>query len=30
MHVDSEFEFWGSEASLLVTDTRGRNLEHPD
>lgn len=29
MHVDSEFEFWGSEASLLVTDTRGRNLEPP-
>jgi hypothetical protein len=29
MQVDSEFEFWGSEASLLVTDTRGRNLEPP-
>jgi hypothetical protein len=29
MQVDSEFEFWGSEASLLVTDTRGRNLELP-
>lgn len=29
MQVDSEFEFWGSEASLLVTDTRGHNLEPP-
>ncbi len=29
MQVNSEFEFWGSEASLLVTDTRGRNLEPP-
>lgn len=29
MQVDSEFEFWDSEASLLVTDTRGRNLEPP-
>lgn len=29
MQADSEFEFWGSEASLLVTDTRGRNLEPP-
>ncbi|MGV7212326.1 alpha/beta hydrolase domain-containing protein [Bradyrhizobium sp. UFLA05-112] len=29
MQIDSEFEFWGSEASLLVTDTRGRNLEPP-
>jgi Alpha/beta hydrolase domain len=29
MQVDSEFEFWGSEASLLVTDTRGRDLEPP-
>jgi hypothetical protein len=29
IQIDSEFEFWGSEASLLVTDTRGRNLEPP-
>jgi hypothetical protein len=29
MQVDSEFEFWGSEASLVVTDTRGRDLEPP-
>jgi hypothetical protein len=29
MQADSEFEFWGSEASLLVTDTRGRHLELP-
>jgi hypothetical protein len=29
IQADSEFEFWGSEASLLVTDTRGRNLEPP-
>lgn len=29
IQTDSEFEFWGSEASLLVTDTRGRNVELP-
>jgi len=29
LHMDSEFEFWGSQASLLVTDTRGRHLDMP-
>jgi hypothetical protein len=29
MQVDSEFEFWGSQASLLVTDSQGRHLDLP-
>ncbi|MBO1080909.1 alpha/beta hydrolase domain-containing protein [Roseomonas haemaphysalidis] len=29
MQVDSEFEFWGSQASLLVTDAQGRHLDLP-
>lgn len=29
IHMDSEFEFWGSQASLLVTDTEGRHHELP-
>ncbi|MBB5692426.1 alpha/beta hydrolase domain-containing protein [Muricoccus pecuniae] len=29
IHLDSEFEFWGSQASLLVTDTRGNHLDLP-
>ncbi|MBI0539645.1 hypothetical protein D9599_29520 [Roseomonas sp. KE2513] len=29
MQMDSEFEFWGSQASLLVTDTRGRHADLP-
>jgi hypothetical protein len=29
MQMDSEFEFWGSQASLLVTDTRGRHVDLP-
>lgn len=29
MQVDSEFEFWGSQASLLVTDTRGNAIDLP-
>ena len=29
IHMDSEFEFWGSQASLLVTDTRGNHLDMP-
>lgn len=30
MQVDSEFEFWGSHGSLLVTDARGRAIDLPD
>lgn len=29
MQMDSEFEFWGSQASLLVTDPQGRHVELP-
>ncbi len=29
MQIDSEFEFWGSKASLLVTDSEGRPVEMP-
>ena len=29
MEMDSEYEFWGSRASLLVTDTRGGHLDLP-
>jgi hypothetical protein len=29
MQTDSEYEFWGSRASLLVTDTRGNHLDLP-
>ncbi|NKC32385.1 hypothetical protein HEQ75_16090 [Roseomonas sp. BU-1] len=29
MHMDSEFEFWGSQASLLVTDTQGNHHDLP-
>jgi hypothetical protein len=29
IHMDSEFEFWGSQASLLVTDTEGRHHDLP-
>ncbi|MBY0337734.1 MAG: hypothetical protein K2X11_14045 [Acetobacteraceae bacterium] len=29
MQVDSEYEFWGARASLLVTDTRGHHVELP-
>jgi hypothetical protein len=29
MQIDSEFEFWGSEASLLVTDTQGHHIDLP-
>ena len=29
MQVDSEFEFWGSQASLVVTDTRGYPIDLP-
>ncbi|MBP0491527.1 alpha/beta hydrolase domain-containing protein [Pararoseomonas indoligenes] len=29
IHMDSEFEFWGSQASLLVTDTRGNHIDMP-
>jgi alpha/beta hydrolase family protein len=29
MQMDSEFEFWGSQASLLVTDTQGRHVDLP-
>ena len=29
IQADSEFEFWGSRASLLVTDTAGRHLDLP-
>lgn len=29
IHMDSEFEFWGSQASLIVTDTEGRHHDLP-
>ncbi len=29
MQMDSEFEYWGSEGSLLVTDTRGNHIALP-
>ena len=29
MQTDSEYEFWGAHASLLVTDTRGNHLDLP-
>ncbi|MDB5377315.1 MAG: hypothetical protein JWR00_1761 [Rubritepida sp.] len=29
MQTDSEYEFWGARASLLVTDTRGNHVELP-
>lgn len=29
MQMDSEFEFWGSQASLVVTDTQGRHIDLP-
>jgi hypothetical protein len=29
MQADSEFEFWGSQASLLVTDPQGRHVDLP-
>ncbi|SHI54355.1 hypothetical protein SAMN02745194_00539 [Roseomonas rosea] len=29
IHMDSEFEFWGSQASLLVTDSRGQHIDMP-
>lgn len=29
METDSEYEFWGARASLLVTDTRGEHLDLP-
>jgi hypothetical protein len=29
MQSDSEYEFWGARASLLVTDTAGRHLDLP-
>ncbi len=30
MQTDSEFEWWGARASLLVTDLQGRHLDLPD
>lgn len=30
MHIDSEFEFWGSQASLVTTDPAGRPIAMPD
>ncbi len=30
IQADSEFEFWGSQASLLVTDTAGNPIDMPD
>lgn len=30
MQMDSEFEYWGSEGSLLVTDTCGNPIELPE
>jgi hypothetical protein len=30
IQADSEFEFWGSQASLLTTDTQGNPIEMPD
>jgi hypothetical protein len=29
MQTDSEYEFWGARASLLVTDTKGNHLDLP-
>ncbi|AWN46415.1 hypothetical protein DK419_08870 [Methylobacterium terrae] len=29
MHVDSEYELWGSRGALVTTDTRGAELEQP-
>ncbi|MBE7248625.1 MAG: hypothetical protein INR63_27080, partial [Actinomycetospora chiangmaiensis] len=29
MHVDSEYELWGSRGALVTTDTRGAALEQP-
>lgn len=29
MQTDSEYEFWGGRASLLVTDTQGRHIDLP-
>ena len=29
IHMDSEFEFWGSQASLLVTNSRGQHIDMP-
>ncbi|WP_219763983.1 alpha/beta hydrolase domain-containing protein [Neoroseomonas alba] len=29
MQTDSEYEFWGARASLLVTDTRGNHIDLP-
>jgi hypothetical protein len=29
MQTDSEYEFWGARASLLVTDTQGRHIDLP-
>jgi len=29
MQMDSEFEFWGSQASLVVTDPQGRHIDLP-
>lgn len=29
MQSDSEYEFWGARASLLVTDTQGRHIDLP-
>jgi hypothetical protein len=29
MQTDSEYEFWGARASLLVTDTRGHHIDLP-
>ena len=30
MHIDSEYEFWGSQASLVTTDPAGRPVAMPD
>ena len=30
MHIDSEFEFWGSQASLVTTDPAGHPIDMPD
>ncbi len=30
MHIDSEFEFWGSQASLVTTDPAGNPVAMPD
>ena len=29
MHIDTEYELWGSRGSLVVTDTRGYHLQQP-